>query len=425
MRIKRVIPFVSVFLLSLLLTSCIDQTRYSRLMDVSEPDVSNLTVMVYMAADNDLESYALENLKAMEKAQSSGIKTLVLLDRSEGYDETDGNWTDTRLFEVVHDETSSSAVKSKRLDCPLLNIYADKDTELDMANPNVLKKFIEFSKGAYPAKKYALIIWGHGTGWRYASDTRAVAIDDRSESYMSVYELGKALKNQGLDVIGFDTCFGGVFENIYELKDCAEYTVACPGVTPGSGWDYKKLLESISSGDFETQSIAETMAQSAWGNTTVFVNEKLSELFISFEAFSKALSETVTDSQSQKKVLEELLGIKGYSYTQYPCDLYLDVFSMADFYKASSDPALSDGASVLKEKLDEAVLSVSGKTSGLGVHLIPKEKSGVMASVHSEDYVKDSERIDQCAFIKESLWWVPTKNGNYGSLLDKLFYTSF
>ena len=40
----------------------------------------------------------------------------------------------------------------------------------------------------------------------------------------------------------------------------------------------------------------------------------------------------------------------------------------------------------------------------------------------TQDYVKDSERIDQCAFIKESLWWVPTKNGNSGSLLDKLFY---
>ena len=51
--------------------------------------------------------------------------------------------------------------------------------------------------------------------------------------------------------------------------------------------------------------------------------------------------------------------------------------------------------------------------------------SGAMASVHSYDYVKNSNNTSQCSFVKESRWWVPTEDGNSGSLLDKLFYTSF
>ena len=77
----------------------------------------------------------------------------------------------------------------------------------------------------------------------------------------------------------------------------------------------------------------------------------------------------------------------------------------------------------LKNKLKEACLS--DENWAMAVHFIPTTSTGTMASIHSIDYVKDSSRTDQCRFIQESLWWVPTVNGNSGSLLDKLFYTSF
>ena len=130
------------------------------------PDPPKLTLVVYMAADNDLESYALSNLKAMEKASFNNMNVLVLLDRAEGYDETNDNWTDTRLFEITHDDSQGNFIISKRLRCPNLSLSATKETELDMANPSVLHNFIAFAKSDYEAEKYALVIWGHGTGWR-------------------------------------------------------------------------------------------------------------------------------------------------------------------------------------------------------------------------------------------------------------------
>ena len=98
---------------------------------------------------------------------------------------------------------------------------------------------------------------------------------------------------------------------------------------------------------------------------------------------------------------------------------------MADSFTQSTGEELASAAADLKSKVRIAVLVGQNEEARIGVHFIPKSASGAMAGTHSLDYVKDDNRTDQCAFIKESLWWVPTPGGNSGSLLDKLFYASF
>ena len=416
-----------IFMLSVMLafSACSYPVETASVADHSEK--KKLTVMVYMAADNDLESYALQNLKSMEKSDFCEINVLVLLDRAEGYDETNGNWTDTRLFEVTHDKSDGSFIVSKRLNCAALGLSDQSETELDMANPLVLKTFIEFGKSYYTAEKYALIIWGHGTGWRFCSEpsVRAVAIDDKTNSYISVYALGQALENLDLCVIGFDTCFGGAFENLYELKNCAEFTVACPGVTPGSGWNYKEMLEAVAAGDFSARSIADSMALYSSSGTSVLVNNRFAQLMESFEAFSEQLSQTIITENDRQEVMDELFSIKSYSYSQYPCDMYLDLKALAELYCASPDSSLSAAAVSLKASLEESVLGLEGRSSGIGVHFIPMTSVHTAASGHSSDYIKSENKTNQCSFIKESRWWVPTEGGNSGSVLDKLFYSNF
>ena len=399
---------------ALCLCGCALQTAPVRVS--SNDKTKELTLMIYMAADNDLETYALQNLKAMERAVCSKMNVIVLLDRAENYDETDGNWTDTRLFEVLHDNSNSGSIKSRRLSCPALGLSADSETELDMSNPAVLKTFCEFSISNFRAKKNALILWGHGTGWK------AFAIDDRSSSYMSVSSLGQAVSDLGLDVIGFDTCFGGVLENLYELKNCAEYSVACPGVTPSGGWDYRALLETISAGEFDNLSIASAMAQSSPVNTSVIKNQKMSELVDSFENFSQKLAATINNSNDRQTVFSSLFEVKSYSYSQYPCDMYLDVFEMADLYSSSADSELAQSAVNLKTILRDAAYSSQSRNTELGVHFIPLTSVHTTAAAHSADYIKNQNISDQCHFIKNSRWWVPTVQGNSGSLLDKIFY---
>ena len=362
----------------------------------------------------------------METAEYEGMNVLVLIDRAEGYDETDGNWTDTRLYRVCYDEKRTANIVSERLDCPLLGLSKRASTELDMANPSVLNNFISFARSEFPASEYTLIIWGHGTGWRYASkqsvSTRAVAIDDKTDSYMSVFELGNAVRNQQLSVIGFDTCFSGVLENVYELKDCAEYTVACAGVSPSIGWNYQTLLEKVSSENITSNTIAECMALSSPVQTTIFINEKIEALMNSFEIFAKEISLSIKNIDDRKQVFDLLLGLKTYSYTQYPCDLFIDLSSFSAAYLENKNESLRETAVNFKQKISEAAYEVNNQNCQIGVHLIPLVSFKTTASVHSADYIKNKNRTDQCQFIKKSNWWVPTVEGTSGSLLDKLFY---
>lgn len=409
--------FLEIFFVIVFISSCANQT--DSITANEKTGKKQLTLMVYMAADNDLETYALQNLKMMEGVKSEGMNILVLLDRAEGYDETEGNWTGSRLYQVCYDKSATASIKSKRLNCPQLGISSGEETELDMANPGVLKGFIEYCKSSWEAENYALIIWGHGNGWR------AVTVDDRSSSYMSVHDLGNALRGQGLSVIGFDSCFGAAFENVYELKDCAEFTVACPGLTPSGGWNYRNLLESLKCQEMTAAWISQKMAESAAVQTSIFSNDKVPALMDSFERFSMQLAQTITDSSTQASVFQNLLACKSYSYNQYPCDLYLDIYSIADFYFQHGNGSLSYEAGNLKNAIRQSVASADGQVGGVGIHFSEKPTAGSTVGVHSAEYRKNPNLTNQNLFIKESCWWVPTASGNSASLLDKLFYTAF
>src|SRR5690349_9127749 len=57
--------------------------------------------MVYMASDNDLERYAINDLMEMQAAGSTDdVNIIVQMDRGEGYEEYVGDWTDARRFRI-------------------------------------------------------------------------------------------------------------------------------------------------------------------------------------------------------------------------------------------------------------------------------------------------------------------------------------
>lgn len=105
--------------------------------------------MVYMAADNDLESAAIADLNEMEGVQltDAPISIIAILDRHTAYDMTNGNWSDTRVFEVSSDPNGINAtIVSSRLDCPDLGLSKESETELNMADPLVLARFMTFAQ---------------------------------------------------------------------------------------------------------------------------------------------------------------------------------------------------------------------------------------------------------------------------------------
>ena len=85
----------------------------------SEPAfaVKDWTVMVYMAADNNLEAAAIDDLNEMERIGStSQVDIVVQIDRIPGYDNSNDDWTSTRCYHVTQD-ADTQVVRSTLVPC--------------------------------------------------------------------------------------------------------------------------------------------------------------------------------------------------------------------------------------------------------------------------------------------------------------------
>jgi hypothetical protein len=194
-------------------------------------DPSTWTVLVYAAADNNLESFGLIDVNEMESATlPDWMRAGVLLDRAEGYSSAQGNWTDTRVGEILQDN----------------NPYAITSTmtswgERNMGDPDTLIEFVEWGVANLPAENYALVIWNHGGG------IDGIASDDTSGDHLTVAELDYAMNELDgvVDVLGFDACLMGSVEVVTAVSDSVKYVVGSEALEGGNGWDYRDLINDL------------------------------------------------------------------------------------------------------------------------------------------------------------------------------------
>jgi len=117
------------------------------------------TFMVYLSADNDLEQFGIADFNEMETVGSTAdVQIIVQFDRSPRYDESNGNWTDTRRYRVVQDLNSTT------ISSPVVQNIG----EVNMGDPQSLVDFVQWAKQNYPADHYCLVLWDHGGGWKAA-----------------------------------------------------------------------------------------------------------------------------------------------------------------------------------------------------------------------------------------------------------------
>jgi hypothetical protein len=415
------------------------------------------TFIIYMAADNDLESAAIADFNELEAVRYgiAPISILVLLDRGAGYDMTNGNWTGTRLFEVKTDPNGLTGnIISPQLDCLELGLTKDKDTELNTADPMVLSRLIDFTKRAYPAEQYALFIWGHGTGWRGAAGgnrqtepLKAVAFDDTHANYMSLPSFGRAVAGKGLSFIGFDTCYGAVLEVAYQIRNDAKVFVGSEGEILSTGWNYTALFSdfigrsSLSISDL-ADAIQKQFKEQYSGVSKAVISqiqlEKVNALFTEFNGFSGTVAQAITTTPARDATLNEILyNVECYYFTNFPSDSYIDIFDFCQKVTGirtvitaneSRQGEIAAAASALEKALSEAIPSSwakNGTAYKIGVHFMPLQGVAVPATSHELAYIKDSMAIDKNAFVEDSQHWAPNAIPKADSLLDKLFYWTF
>lgn len=182
------------------------------------------TVLVYMAADNNLEYQALHNLELMEQAiQPKNLNLIVQLDRKN---------VGTRRYMVRHHPN------------PGIGSWIIDDLgETDSGDKDTLSDFMRWGFRRYPSSRRMLIIWSHADSW-YKSP-KYIAPDNSSQSAIGVAngDLRRALERGGkLDVLLFDACSMQSVEVLSELRDCADIIIGSSDLVPVVGFPYPDMI---------------------------------------------------------------------------------------------------------------------------------------------------------------------------------------
>ncbi len=187
---------------------------------------SNWGVFLYINGDNSLSPLVDTVLAQLKSTQVKNISATVLVDYL----------TDESQF--------------YKLDKTGLHFLYRKG-EIDMGDYNTLVDFVRESKSFVSADRYALVIWGHGNGWR--EKLQAVSKDRSSGNSIGVAggELKKAFEEikkiigKKISIVIFDACVMGIMEVACEIKDAVEVMIASESLFVSSGIPYDILLNAM------------------------------------------------------------------------------------------------------------------------------------------------------------------------------------
>jgi hypothetical protein len=230
------------------------------------------TWMIYLATHNNAASAGEESVERMRQA--------LLCD-------------DARV--LVQQSTPGRTVRRIIGDTP--ELVADLGQQVDSGGPETLIDFVRWAAATAPAKRYALVLWSHGSGWGpsemerlarqriatmpvtveeltergpedegrqvFFSTTmrellaqptpaeRATAFDDGSGHSLDTIELGQiaaqaaGILDQPLDLLGMNACQMGNVEVAYQVRGNVRVYVASEEDMPVQSWPYDDILTRL------------------------------------------------------------------------------------------------------------------------------------------------------------------------------------
>ncbi|MGK8833674.1 clostripain-related cysteine peptidase [Bacillus paranthracis] len=202
--------------------------------DTNKLNKAKYTVMVYLdgsSLESDFE-LASEDLKEMLKIGSSEEVNIIM--------ETGGakKWHTP----AINPETNQRWIIQK----DSLQFIEDVGLK-NMGESSTLSDFMIWGMEKYPAEKYAVILWGHGSGsvYGYGHDERfgldPLTLPELEKTFKDTYE--KTRKK--LEIVAFDACLVTNLETLSYLNQYANYIVGSEDMVPGHGLNYIYTFERL------------------------------------------------------------------------------------------------------------------------------------------------------------------------------------
>lgn len=319
------------------------------------------TIMVYAAADNNLDSYIRADISSLElAAHNSCLNILVAWDGLA--------LNDAAYYKLKFDPAMSSWADYTQ--------GVDKWTqgELNMGQAQNLSSFAQWARTNYPAAHYALVIRDHGDGLGGMEE------DDRSADFLTISELDQALDaitNSGADPLdlGFmDACLMGMVEDAYQFRTHYGIYVASEDVTwsssrsnphhdyfyaVGPGTTAGQLGEEIVNGYADWM---ETRLTGYHFTMSAMDLSRVDALVTAVNALAASLNTSWATVGSQVQAARGATQRFWYSHN-------LDLYDFAlEIDAAIGDAAISANAQAVMAAVDELVLTERHLSAQAGAH---------------------------------------------------------
>lgn len=201
------------------------------------------TVLAYMAADNPLDPYAVENIEEMASAQRADVQVALQIDRGPPIADNPQYVKPPIPGIGVFEGTRRLVVRDKQLE--QVADLGDPDGTL----PETIADFIQWGVQSYPADHYVLVLWGVGAGWRGAITDESGGGDGLLAPLDTIADgIEQGLKAAGLaklTLLGLDQCVMATLEVADTMSAYADVMVASEELEPGGGWDYSAWLDAL------------------------------------------------------------------------------------------------------------------------------------------------------------------------------------
>ena len=402
---------------------------YTMVIDDSDDDekdspdpqpMANWTFMVYLDSDNNLEGAGIEDLNEMEEAGSNeNMNIVALMDRAEGYDTSNGDWTDWRYYYVDKDPAGANdEIISTEVDYPHLEAGA----EPNMGDPQNLINFVTWSMEQYPAEHYLLSLWNHGGG------IRGVCWDDSTPDHdnLDLPELKHSLSTiqnttgRNIDIVGFDACLMGAASIHYQISPYCDIVVASEATESNDGWPYELLLFDVEANPAMTpEMVARALVEhyvisygvaEPWVTQAAFKTADMVQVYEDLDLVAQILMDNLPDYEAS--IADSRENAESYALTKegpyfpemsgYPMsDLwdFLDELERAE-HGTALDEELMNAITALKNSISTARIAYGSGTDmpdshGLSVYFPQTENTGT--STYSAGY-------DETEYAKDHLW---------------------
>ncbi|NHJ87995.1 MAG: hypothetical protein FK734_21200, partial [Asgard group archaeon] len=367
-------------------------------------------ILNYLDGDNNLEENAMSDINELEEGFNSGsIKVLALLDRTPGYDTTDGDWTGTRLYEITHDIDYGTIAST------LIKDFG----ELNMGDGDTLELLLEYGLNNYSSisNRIWLNLWDHGGGidgicWDDSSSGDSLKMDEMQQAiYNKETEYSRKI-----DLISHDACLMNMIEVANELKDLADFYVGSEETVPVDGFDYFNILDFLST------------------NPTTSAENLAIALVDFYEAYYDSYTSYVTLSALNLSVMDNIIQYTNYFAGNLSIvisdgegsgidEAYFNTLAFYDLYVVDYKdfvlqilenttltflyPDLETAAILLLNEFDNLIISnyqhsvYSGKAYGVSIFM-PIWVG--MYETYIDHYIYDEDLFENIDWLTETLW---------------------